>query len=125
MMRDRPDLFPQKRASKYRYPVKDVETGSTWSGTISSTLSYASSYLPFSRSLSEASYESDVAEGSRGYWARSIQDLVSEAGGRVPPLFETLGKVIVDKCTDTEGIFRRTSNVSTCPAAFSCSKAPG
>ncbi len=49
----------------------------------------------------------------QGYWDRSLDDLIYEFGGKVPPLLHELRRVILEECTETEGIFRRTSNVST------------
>ena len=55
-----------------------------------------------------------MVEGTprQGYWGRADGDILADSGGKVPKLLVELGETISTYCTDTEGIFRRTSNVS-------------
>ncbi|KAK1926317.1 Rho GTPase activation protein [Papiliotrema laurentii] len=109
LMRDRPDLFPEQTRRSTRYP-RDANDSSSWSETISSTISYASSYLTFGRSMSDLASDDPGADKPKGYWGRRIQNVVEESKGRVPPLLHSLGNAIVVHCTGTEGVFRKTSN---------------
>lgn len=52
-------------------------------------------------------------KSKRGYWGRSADDLLVETGGAIPPLLEELRRVILSECRATEGVFRRSSNVSS------------
>ena len=105
-MRARPD---SSRTSRRGPSPKADSSG----GTFASTLSAASSYLMMPRSgvtVPDPSLEGP--KRGEGYWGRSLDDLVSEAGGKVPRLLDELSRVILGECTTTEGIFRRASNVS-------------
>ena len=118
LMRDRPDLFPEQTRRSTRYP-RDAYDSSSWSETISSTISYASSYLTFGRSMSDLASDDPGADKPKGYWGRRIQNVVEESEGRVPPLLHSLGNAIVAHCTGTEGVFRKTSNVrNSVPVSF-------
>ena len=76
-------------------------------------ISNAASYLPLALPLTGTPVRlSDGHLAGRGYWDRTAEDLVNDAGGKVPPLLQTLRDVLLAECTATEGIFRRTSNVS-------------
>lgn len=70
----------------------------------------AGSYLPLPRFGTPAG--AMEYEAGKGYWGRSSDDLVREQGG-VPKIMEELRSVIIGgECSGTEGIFRRSSNVS-------------
>lgn len=103
----------------------EVEGGwgltSTIYGTVRSFLSYPYASGSSSTTLSRSTISSDSHSGlgsvyledeeAEGYWHRSAEDLLFEGGGRVP-LVDELCAAILQECGGTEGIFRRTSNVS-------------
>ena len=101
-MRERPDAVPLARR---KYP-------STWTGSISSSIRVATSYLPIPHLGRSVSRSIDDEEETHGYWRRSVEDIVAASQGKPPRLLIELRKVILECSTDTEGIFRRTSNVS-------------
>jgi hypothetical protein len=102
---------------RLRLPVK-----STWSSSLTSSLGAVVSYIPFSgvilpptTTVYNGSENSGVEKG-KGYWDRTIDELVEGFDG-VPPIFEELREVILEECVRTEGIFRRTPGVSqVCPS---------
>lgn len=49
------------------------------------------------------------------YWAREIDEIVAENLGHVPRVLTVMGRAILQYCTTTEGIFRRSSNSSLAP----------
>lgn len=107
-MKCRPDL----RLERSSYPLpgeKEVDTES-WSGTISSTFTYATSYLPFLRSQADIP-DVDAGSHNNGLWGRRIEDIMDESAGQIPAALTDLGQAITKHCTQTEGIFRRSSNV--------------
>lgn len=92
--------------------AKDSDTDS-WTGTITSTLSYASSYIPsllMPSTLAGHSRADD--ERPRGVLNRKLDDLLHESDGRVPASLSSLGVTIGRYCNGTEGVFRRSTNVS-------------
>lgn len=95
-----------------RAPPNGPNAGWAYS-TLTSTLSAASSYLPLPGfKVTRENSLTGKSETGRGYWRRTIEDLIKEADGKIPHLLEELSQAILSECTTTEGIFRRTSNVS-------------
>jgi hypothetical protein len=116
VLRERPEIHPIKSSkwSEWQRTRSDNERG-TWAGTIREAVGAAGSYLPVPRWGSWEGIggaERAGPRGANGYWSRSAEALVIEAGGKVPRLLVDLRKVILSGCTTTEGMFRRTSNVS-------------
>lgn len=63
--------------------------------------------------LSPAVTEALDKEERERYWAREIDEIVKENGGHVPRVVSAIGSAILLWCADTEGIFRRSANVSS------------
>jgi len=89
-----------------RFPTNDRKDTS-WASSLVSTVTLAGSYLNLI-----GSHIRDESTLAKGYWKRDLDSLISDFGGRIPPLFEELRKVILTECTSTEGIFRRSTQVS-------------
>lgn len=90
--------------------VRRDQPGSTWASSITAAASMVGAYLPFSSILSTPAPR--PPSQSKGYWGRTMDDLVEECGG-VPPILEELREAILSGCVTEEGIFRRTPGVST------------
>lgn len=89
-------------------------TAASWTEAISSGLSFASTYLPIPRfsTLSPNTEYAPPGVSGEGSWRRSPQDMVAACEGKTPKIISTLCQVILEHCAKTEGIFRRSSNVS-------------
>jgi hypothetical protein len=132
------DLIQEERATAHPHPNPQypqyAETpknegygasyahDTTWGGTITSALGTAGSYLSLPRfGLGEEAEvlgvgaekstggEVEGRPSEQGYWGRNARDVLVK--GKVPVLFDELRKVIL-KSYKTEGLFRRSSNVS-------------
>lgn len=107
MMRDRPDLFPNK--SELTCPTQ-VEQDGGWFSGLTGMISTAAGYLPYGSAV-----PSPVGDaGGKGLYGRSAEDLVGECNG-VPSVMNQLREVIISECGKTEGIFRMTPSVSLGP----------
>jgi hypothetical protein len=114
VLRERPDLHPvASRREAWRDEAHRAHRGdASWTGTVRGVVGAAGSYLTLPRWGGPLELEKEV-QGRRGYWGRSAEELVSEANGKVPKLLVDLRKAILGQGTTAEGVFRRTSNVST------------
>jgi hypothetical protein len=81
----------------------------TWTSSFTAAVG---SYYPFS-SISSASTSTSVLP-PKGYWGKSMDDLVDECGG-VPPMLQDLREAMMSGCLAEEGIFRRTPGVRAGP----------
>lgn len=88
-----------------------TNASATWGSSIAYALGTMGSYLLIP-GMSSTSSITASERPARGYWKRSVEDLVEEAGGKVPPIFDELRGVIMNQCVTTEGVFRLTPNVS-------------
>jgi hypothetical protein len=99
---EHPELVPSSSKSKAYTTKRDI----SWRSSIVSVGSYLNPYGQSSN---------DVKGGGQGYRGRNVEGLIKESEGKVPLLLEQLKEVILSECIETEGIFRRSSNVSyTC-----------
>ena len=89
-----------------------MEERVSWTGTISSSISYATAYLPFSQYLTDNNEKGSIDTGPSGLWGRSAEEVLRDTNGKVPQALIGLRNAILTHCTGTEGVFRRTSNVS-------------
>lgn len=89
-------------------------TAASWTEAISSGLSFASTYLPIPRfSISSPNTKFAPPGGlEESSWRRSAEGMVAASEGKTPNIISTLCQVILEHCAKTEGIFRRSSNVS-------------
>jgi hypothetical protein len=88
-----------------------ASSAATWGSSIAYALGTMGSYLSIPGLTSTKSITTSDGP-ARGYWDRSIEDLVDDSGGKIPPIFDELREVIISQCVTTEGIFRLTPNVS-------------
>ncbi|OCF43759.1 hypothetical protein I317_02363 [Kwoniella heveanensis CBS 569] len=121
LLRERPDLIPplHGRASKTNARPKLAREASdsslaSWSyHALSSAMTTAVSYLPITQ-LGLSGPTDSANEGlsveARGYWGRSLQAILEENSGDLPPLLKDLRNIILAECTTEEGVFRRSSN---------------
>jgi len=93
-----------------------MEARVSWTGTISSSISYATSYLPFSQYLTDTNEKTSIATGPSGLWGRKAEEILQDNDGKLPRALIGLRDAILTHCTSTEGVFRRTSNVSPVPS---------
>lgn len=122
ILRERPDLHPvASRREAWRDEARHAQRGdASWTGTVRGMVGAAGSYLTLPRWGGPLELEKEVqVQGRRGYWGRSVEELVSEGNGKMPKLLVDLRKAILGQCTAAEGVFRRTSNVS--PSHICCS----
>lgn len=110
LLRDRPDLIPTRCRGGYQRPK--MEERVSWTGTISSSISYATSYLPFSQYLSDSNEKRAIDTVPRGLWGRTASEVLDDTNGKLPRALMGLRDAILTHCTGTEGVFRRSSNVS-------------
>lgn len=85
-------------------------SAATWGSSIASALGTMGSYLSFVGLASSAGIT--ASSNPRGYWNRTVDELVDDCAGKVPPILDELRRVILAECVTTEGIFRRTPSVS-------------
>jgi hypothetical protein len=107
-LRENPNLPPQRGLNA----IPTISYNKGWTESITSTLSAASSYVILPWTTGGNQDQSFRSEKQSGYWNRDINELMEEHKGKVPPLITELRSVILTDCTNTEGVFRRSSNVS-------------
>ncbi|WVR03411.1 hypothetical protein IAU60_000402 [Kwoniella sp. DSM 27419] len=147
ILADRPELVPGParsspsiRGAVITRPKLDRQTSDAslagWSyQALSSAVSTAASYLPLpqlglgAQHAPSESSEKDHAGGdcARGCWGRALGDLMQESGtrpSRIPRLLDELRKAILAECTQTEGVFRRSSNSTLLTPLVACLDLP-
>lgn len=65
--------------------------------------------------LTEAKTASSPLPQLPPYWGQDIDHIVADAGGKVPRVLRDLAVAILNYCTDTEGIFRRSASSDLIP----------
>ncbi|WWC97213.1 hypothetical protein V866_004092 [Kwoniella sp. B9012] len=132
ILKERPDIIPLAPPTRGRHvgaedvpKLKRIDSESSIASwgyqTISSAMETAASYLPIPH-FGIGSYDNQqnlMSSRNEGYWGRDLDDLIGagegNSSGRVPPLLVDLGKVILQECITTEGVFRRSSNSHLLP----------
>ncbi|WVO17653.1 hypothetical protein L204_105350 [Cryptococcus depauperatus] len=80
----------------------------SWSvSAFTSAVGSVASYIGLAHPHSQSAIGAGQTSKPQGYWKRSLEELMDEFGGRIPPLVVQICNVILQECIETEGVFRK------------------